>query len=70
MPLFRKNQMPLPIPAPFTAQDIRIEASICTGERTIGFYDKGSGKLLYAEFVRSEDDIRRFYHRYGLEPEA
>lgn len=55
-----------PVPAPFTAEDIRIEASICTGERTIGFYDRAAKKLLYAELVRTEDDIARFYAEYGL----
>ena len=55
-----------PIPAPFTAEDIRIEASICTGERTIGFYDKSAKKLLFAELVRSEQDIDDFYAEYGL----
>ena len=66
MPLFRKPK-PQPIPPPFTAEDIRVEASICTGERTIGFYDRSSKKLLYAELVRGEDDIRAFYARYGID---
>lgn len=65
MSLFRKSK-PLPIPAPFTAQDIRIVASICTGERTIGFYDRSTKKLLYAELVREDADISAFYARYGL----
>lgn len=28
------------IPDGFTADDIKIEASICTGEKTIGFFDR------------------------------
>lgn len=59
-----------PIPPPFTADDIRIEASICTGERTIGFYDKSAKKLLYAELVRSEQDIADFYARYGVQKDT
>ena len=35
----------LPIPEGYTAQDIKIESSTCTGEKTIGFYDKHDKKL-------------------------
>ena len=66
MSLFRKNA-PLPVPEPFSADDIRTESSTCTGETTIGFYDKASKRLVYAELVRSERDIRDFYRKYGLE---
>lgn len=61
-----QTKRPKHIPAPFSAKDIRIESSICTGERTIGFYDKSSKKLLYAELVRSEQDIEDFYAEYGV----
>lgn len=61
-----KSRKPLPIPAPFTEKDIRVESSICTGEKTIGFYDKSSKKLMYAELVRSEKDITAFYEKYGI----
>ena len=68
MPLFHKRK-PQPIPEPFTADDIRIESSICTGERTIGFYDKHQQKLRFAELVRDDSDITRFYRNYGLKRE-
>ena len=45
MKLFHRKQETLPIPEPFTAADIRIEASICTSERTIGFYDRKTRRL-------------------------
>ena len=67
MKLFHRRKAPLPVPEPFTAADIRTEASICTGERTIGFYDRGAQRLRYAEPVRSEQDIREFYEKYGAE---
>ncbi len=54
------------IPDGFTAEDIKVESSICTGEKTIGFFDRKSGKLAYAELVRGEDDIEAFYSKYGL----
>ena len=64
MSLFR-NKKPLPVPPPYTLDDIRVEASICTGERTIGFYDKSAKKLVFAELVRTEKDIVSFYEKYG-----
>ena len=64
MSIFRHRTFP--IPEPFTANDIKIESSICTGEKTIGFYDKASKKLMYAELVRSERDVRDFYAKYGI----
>jgi hypothetical protein len=67
MKLFHKKKKSLPIPEPFTAADIRTEASTCTGERTIGFYDRGAHRLRYAELVRSEQDIRDFYEKYGAD---
>ena len=55
-----------PIPDGFTAEDIRVESSICTGEKTIGFYCAADKKLHYAELVRSQDDIAEFYRKYGV----
>ena len=65
MKLFHRKKTVLPIPEPFTAKDIRTEASTCTGERTIGFYDRGAHRLRYAELVQTEQDIRDFYAKYG-----
>ena len=53
------------IPEGFSAEDIRIESSICTGERTIGFYDKSEKRLICSELVRDEADTKRFYEKYG-----
>ena len=69
MKLFHKKKEPLPIPEPFTAADIRTETGICTGERTIGFYDRKTHRLRYTEPVRSEQDIRDFYAQYGAVPD-
>lgn len=67
MKLFHRKKETLPIPEPFTAADIRTEASTCTGERTIGFYDRGAHRLRYAELVRSVQDIRDFFAKYGAD---
>ena len=61
-----KNKI-LPIPNGFTAEDIKIESSICTGEKTIGFYSAADKKLHYAELVRTNSDIYDFYRKYGVE---
>ena len=61
--LTKKKQ---PIPFDPETQEPVIRASICTGERTIGFYDKKTRRLRYAELVRTDADITRFYRQYGL----
>ena len=67
MPLFGRKHTVLPIPEGFTAGSVRIESSICTGEKTIGFYDPASKRLMYAEAVRSDKDIESFLRRYGIQ---
>lgn len=56
----------LPIPEGFTADDVKTESSICTGEKTIGFYSAEDKKLHYAELVRSDEDILEFLRKYGI----
>ena len=56
----------VPIPQGFTADDIKVESSICTGEKTIGFYSPSDKKLHFAELVRSQADIEDFYRKYGV----
>lgn len=60
-----KKTKQLPIPNGFTVEDIKIESSICTGEKTIGFYSAADKKLHYAELVRGNADIEEFYRKYG-----
>ena len=66
MSIFKKQQT-LPIPEPFSAEDVKIESSTCTGEKTIGFYDKASKRLVCAELVRSDRDIENFCRKYGID---
>lgn len=56
----------LPIPDGFTADDIKVESSICTGEKTIGFYSPTDKKFHYAELVKTNADIEEFYRKYGV----
>lgn len=55
------------IPDGFTADDVKIESSICTGEKTIGFYDPKTDSLVYAELVRGKEDVEAFYLKYGID---
>ncbi len=55
------------IPDGYTKDDIKLESSTCTGEKTIGFYDKHDRKLHFSELVRTERDIKAFYAKYGIE---
>lgn len=63
--MFNKKKT-VKIPESFSIADIKVESSICTGEKTIGFYDQKSGKLAYAELVRCDADISAFYLKYGV----
>ena len=66
MSLLKKRKAAVqPISESFTAQDIRVESSICTGEKTIGFYDRSAHRLRHAELVRSEQDVLDFFAQYG-----
>lgn len=67
MKLFRKNKTVLTIPNGYVADDIKVESSICTGEKIVGFYDKSSNRLVCDELVESESDIEGFYRKYGIE---
>lgn len=69
MSIFGKKPKHLPIPEGFTAESVRIESSICTGEKTIGFYSPEDKRLHYAELVRNDGDIAAFYDKYGISEE-
>ncbi len=58
---------PLPVPDGFSADDIKVESSICTGEKTIGFYSAADKKLHFAELVSTPADIDAFYEKYGVQ---
>ena len=41
-------------------------SSICTGEKTIGFYNRNTREIMYPELVKSDSDVEAFYEKYGL----
>ena len=54
MSVFRRSFKPKPIPKECEGLEVKVQSSTCTGERTIGFFDRVTGRLLYSELVRSE----------------
>ena len=66
MSIFQKPFKPKPIPKECEGMEVKVQSSTCTGEKTIGFYDRVSGRLLYSELVRDSGDIDRFYQKYGI----
>ncbi|MBQ8160850.1 MAG: aspartate dehydrogenase [Clostridia bacterium] len=69
MPLFlRKKQSPT-----LTYDQERLEpilrSSICTGETTAGFLEKGTGHYTEVCLIRSPGDLAAFRQKYGIEGE-
>ncbi len=69
MSLFKRKDNVRPLPEGCEGLEVKIESSTCTGEKTIGFYDRVSGRLVNRELVRTQADIDAFYRRYGLKNE-
>lgn len=67
MKLFGEKKPRRTVPEECRGLKVKIESSTCTGEKTIGFFDPVSKRLLYTELVRSQEDIDAFYEKYGLQ---
>ena len=46
-----------------------IHASICTGEKAVGFRNKETGKFEEVMLLKSEKDMEIFLKKYGLKEE-
>lgn len=66
MGIFRKK-VTVKVPAECEGMEVRIQSSTCTGEKTIGFFNRSTRELMYPELVRSQSDIDAFYEKYGIE---
>ena len=42
-----------------------VRKSICTGEMTVGFVDKETGKFHDVRFVKSQAELEEFMHEIG-----
>lgn len=68
MGFFKRRPEVLTPPEGCTAQDIKTQSSICTGETLIGFQNKHTGQLMQAVCVHSKAEIDAYYRRYGFPP--
>lgn len=65
MSIFKKEIAPK-VPTECQGMDVKIQSSICTGEKTIGFYNRKTRELMYPELVKSKEDIAAFCEKYGV----
>lgn len=68
MSIFKKKEPPR-IPYDPETQQPAVRSSICTGEMTVGFIDRATGKFREYELARSQGDIDSFCKRTGTAPE-
>ena len=66
MGIFKKKTVK-PIPEECRGMEIKIMSSTCTGEKTIGFYNRNTREIITCpERVKSDSDVEAFYEKYGL----
>ena len=70
MSLFHRRQKPKPIPYDPETQQPAVRRSICTGEMTLGFIDRATGK--FREYLLAPDQaaVEDFCRSLGIEVEA
>ena len=67
MNLFRKK--PEPLPYDREAMEPAVRSSICTGEKTVGFLERKTGKFHEYGLARTQSDVEAFCERTGTTPE-
>ena len=65
MGIFKKKTVK-PVPEECREKKKKIMSSTCTGEKTIGFYNRNTREIMYPELVKSDSDVEAFYEKYGL----
>ena len=43
-----------------------LRASICTGEKVVGFRDKATGKFAEVTCIKNDQDLENFLWEYGI----
>ena len=66
MNLFKKKPIPLAYDRG-TMQPV-VRSSICTGEMTVGFIERKTGKFHEYELARTQRDVDAFCERAGIAP--
>ena len=67
MNLFHRKKTPQPIPCSPEQFEPVLRSSICTGEMTACFRDRGTGKLKEIMVIRSSKDLADFGKEYGVD---
>ena len=65
MRLFKKKG-PAPIPYDRETKEPAVRSSICTGELTVGFVDRTTGRFHEYELAHGESDVEIFCQRVGV----
>ena len=68
MPLFRKKAGPAIPYDPATRTPV-VRRSICTGEMTVGFIDRESGKFQEYQLARDQKELADFCRAVGIDPD-
>ena len=67
MSLFHKNNTPK-ISYDSAVWQPAVRRSICTGEMTVGFVDRGTGKFREYQLARDQKELETFCRNAGIEP--
>lgn len=67
MPLFHRSKKPSPLPYDPAAQEPAVRRSICTGEMTVGFIDKATGKFREYMLARDQAELEEFCRGAGID---
>ena len=62
------RKTPHAIPYDPETQEPAVRSSICTGEMTVGFIDRKTGRFREYELARGQSDVDAFCKRVGIEP--
>ena len=66
MPLFGRKKSPV-TPFDLTTQQPAVRKSICTGEMTVGFIDKSTGKFREYMLARDQQELENFCKGVGID---
>ena len=69
MPLFRREKKRAPIPYDPDTQQPAVRRSICTGEMTVGFIDKATGRFHDHMLARDQAELEGFCKSIGVSPD-
>ncbi len=68
MSLFHRKPRTAPIPFDPQTQQPAVRRSICTGEMTVGFIDKATGKFREYALAPDQAALEAFCRSTGIEP--